>query len=200
MKGINPVWVAVVVVAILAAATMAYTTWAVRRANPTGVPKPDYKTPSAPGKYTDKGRRILGNVQIEGPSIVQRDEQGNEVWSARTVGELQVSDEDQRVSATGVVWTLKRGKDTVTLRSESMELGWTGGDVTFGGDIDIRAGETRRFIAKQARFETSTEKVICDGGVRWELDRYSAAADKLVIDVKSRKIRLRGNVKLSART
>ena len=200
MKGINPVWVAVVAVATIAASAIVYTTWAVKRANPHAVPKADYGKPRVPGKYTADGRRILGDVQIEGPSIVQRDEQGNEVWSARTVGELEVSDEDERVSATGVVWTLKRGKDTVTLRSESMELGWTGGDVTFGGDIDIRAGQTRRFIAKQARFETGTEKVICEGGVRWELDRYSAAADKLVIDVKNRKLRLKGNVKLTART
>jgi lipopolysaccharide assembly outer membrane protein LptD (OstA) len=72
--------------------------------------------------------------------------------------------------------------------------------VEFGGDIDIRATGGRRFTAKQARFQTDTDKLICEGGVAWNAGRYSAAADKLVIDVRNKKIRLRGNVKLTART
>jgi len=200
MRGISPVWIAVAIVVILAAATIVYTTWAVKRANPRGVEKATYSAPSAPGKHTPEGRRILGNVQIEGPSIVQRDEKGNEVWSARTEGELEVSDEEQRLTATGVVWTLTRGGDTVTLNSRRMELAWAGGDVVFGGDIDIYDGRGRRFTARQARFESGTEKIICDGGVRWDVGRYSAAADQLVIDVKNKRLRLRGGVKLTART
>jgi hypothetical protein len=200
MKQISPVWVAVVVAAILAVAAIAYNTWRAKEANPEGVPKAEYRPPRTPERRTAGGRRILGNVEITGPSIVQRDAKGNEIWSAQTAGALEVSDEDQRVKASGVEWNLTRGKDKITLKSELMELTWAGGDVTFGGDVDIRTNQGRRFVAQQARFETGTEKIICEGGVSWQAGRYDASADRLVIDVRNKKLRLRGHVKLVARS
>ena len=202
MRSVSPVWVAVAVAVILAVATIAFNAWRAKLANPGGMPnaKTAYEVPKPLGQHTEGGRRTFGNVEVEGPSLVQRDKRGNEVWSARTTGQLEVSDKDQRVRANGVVWTLKHGKDTVAVESRSMELTWTGGDVQFGGDIGIRANGGRRFTAKQARFETGTQKLICEGGVAWEAGRYTAGADRLVIDVRNKRIRLRGNVKLVART
>ncbi|MBM3472486.1 MAG: hypothetical protein FJX75_04335 [Armatimonadetes bacterium] len=202
MKSISPVWVAVAIVVILIGAAIVVTAWRAKLANPGG--NPGAKTafqPSRPlGQHTEGGRRVFGNVEVQGPSLVQRDAQGNEVWSAQTTGAVEVSDKDERVRASGVVWKLTRGKDTVAVVSQRMELTWRGGDVEFGGDIDIRASGDRRFTAKRARFETGTDKLICEGGVAWNAGRYSAGADKLVIDVRNKKIRLRGNVKLVART
>ena len=200
MKSVNPVWVAVAIAVILSAAAIGYNALRAKQANPGGVPKDKWKPPREPEKWTPEGRRAFGNVDITGPNLVQRDAKGNEVWSARTQGELEVSDQNERLRANGVVWTLTRGKDTVAVESQRMELTWLGGDVKFEGDIDIRATGGRRFTAKQARFETGTEKIICEGGVAWNAGRYSAGADKLVIDVRNKKIRLRGNVKLVART
>jgi hypothetical protein len=200
MKQISPVWIAVAVAALLAAAAIAYNTWGAKKANPTGVPKAEYRPPRAPERRTAEGRRILGDVEITGPTIVRRDAKGNELWSAQTAGALEVSDEAQRVKASGVEWNLTRGKDKITLKSELMEVGWSGGDVTFGGGIDIRTNQGRRFLAREARFQTGTEKIVCEGGVSWQAGRYDASADKLVIDVRNRKLRLRGHVKLVART
>lgn len=202
MRRVSPVWVAVAVAVILGASAIALNAWRAKLANPGGTPgaRTAWEPPRPLGPRTSDGRRTFGAIEIKGPSLVQRDAQGNEVWSAHTTGELEVSDEDQRVRAKDVVWTLKRGKDTVAVKSRHMELTWRGGDVQFGGDIDIRATGGRRFTAKQARFETGTEKLICEGGVVWEAGRYSAGADQLVIDIRNKKIRLRGNVKLVAKT
>jgi len=200
MRGISPLWIAVVLSALLAAAAIVYNVRKAKEENPTPVGKPVYDKPPPPDARAKDGRRVLGDLDIQGPSIVQRDAQGNEVWSARTAGELEVSDADGRVSATGVVWTLTRGEQTVTLKSSRMELAWAGGDVAFAGDIGIEDGRGRRFSAKQARFESGTEKLICEGGVAWDAGRYSVAAETLVIDVKHKRLRLRGGVKLTART
>jgi hypothetical protein len=200
MKGISPLWVAVAVVVVLAGAAIIYNVWGAKLANPEPVGRAIYGKPPPPDPRTKSGRLAFGDLDVSGPSIVQRDKRGNEVWSAKTEGELEVSDQDGRVAATGVVWTLTRGDQTVTLKSGRMEAGWSGGDVVFGGDIDIQDARGRRFAARQARFEAGTEKIICEGGVTWEAGRYTAAAQTLVIDVKHRRLRLRGGVTLKART
>jgi len=200
MRGISPLWLAVILSVLIGAAAIVYNVRGAKAKNPGPVGPVIYGKPRPPEARTKSGRRLLGDVEISGPSIVQRDPQGREVWSARTEGDLEVSDEDGRVSATGVEWKLTRGDQTVTLKSGRMELAWTGGDVAFAGDIDIRDGHGRRFAAKQARFESGTEKLICEGGVTWNVGRYTAAARTLVIDVKHKRLRLRGGVKLTART
>lgn len=40
-------------------------------------------------------------------------------------------------------------------------------------------------------------KVICEGGVTWESERFDASAQTLVVDTKDKKIRLRGDVRVS---
>ena len=79
-----------------------------------------------------------------------------------------------------------------------MEFGWRGGGLNFEGDVAIQAGEDRRFSARHARFEPGTDKVICEDGVEWKVGRFNARADTLVVDVKNKKIRLRGDVRLAA--
>jgi len=192
MKRVSPIWVAVALAVLVAAVAIIYN---VAKA-PQGVGPALYRPPDAADKRTPEGRRVLGNIEIEGPSLVQRDAQGNEVWSARSRGELQVSDADQRVVAADVVWTLTRGQDRVTIKSPRMELNWSGGDVHFTGDIAIQDSRNRRFSAAQARFESGTQKVVSERGVQWSVGRYRVTADTLVIDLAQHKIRLRGNVRL----
>lgn len=195
MRGISPVWIAATIAAILAGTAILYNTWAAKRANPTPV-KAIYRLPEPPDKQTREGRRILGNVEVRGPSIVQRDPQGREVWSARAQGELEISDEKRCVTATAVAWQITRGQDTVTIRSSRMEFSWSGGEVSFGGDIEIRDARNRRFVAELARFQSGTDKIICDNGVTWEAGRYRVRADTLVIDLKAKRLRLRGDVRI----
>ncbi|MGQ9731714.1 MAG: hypothetical protein ACUVX8_10635 [Candidatus Zipacnadales bacterium] len=195
----RPLLIVIVIAILMAGAAIIYNLHGARQENPQGTGDAVYTVPPLPDRIGPDGRRILGNIEIEGPSLVLRDAQGREKWSARAEGHFKVDDAAKRVTATDVLWNLASEGEEVTIKSDRLEFSWAGGDLTIEGGIAIQAGPDRHFTARNARFESSTTKIICEGGVAWKLGRYEASAERLVVDVKNKKVRLRGNVLLRAR-
>jgi hypothetical protein len=201
MRRANALWIALGTAAVATVGLILYNTWGAKRANPTGTGRrgAEWSDPPAPARRSPGGRRILGDIEVDGPSLTLRDEQGREVWSARSAGRLAVDDASRKAVATDVTWTLRRERDRLTVESDRMELAWGGGDVAFVGDVAIMAPPNRHFTAPRARYEAATRKLFCEGGVEWQAGRYAGRAGAMVVDVTHRRIRLRDGVRLRVR-
>ncbi len=191
-----PVWVAIGAAAVLAVVATIWSVRGARRANPGIVRSPEFIIPEPPEDESERGGVPRG-LQFSGPSVVQNDAEGNAVWSAEAQGEFSVEERQRRVVGTDVLWKLVKGNEAVSVEAGRMELGWDTGDVSFDEGVTITTGTDRRFKANQARYQASTDKMICDGGVTWQLARFKASAQTLVVDARDKKIRLRGGVRLA---
>jgi len=191
-----PVWVALGAAAVIATVAIVWSVWGTRQANPEGQRNPTFELRQPPDKPGEAGPVPRG-LELSGPSVVQTDAEGNTVWSAKSDGEFTIEERERRVVGTNVLWELARGDEAVSVQASRMELGWDTGDVSFDQGAVVTAGANRRFKAKQARYESATHKVICEGGVTWESERFDASAQTLVVDTKDKKIRLRGDVRIS---
>lgn len=190
------VWVAIGAAAVLATVAVIWSVRGARRANPEGVHNPEFIIPEPPEKR-DEGGSVPPGLEFSGPSVVQNDAQGNAVWSATSGGKFTVEQRGRRVVGTDVVWKLAKGDQAISVEAGRMELGWETGDVSFGKGVSIATGEDRRFRANQARYEASTDKMICGGGVTWQSERFKASAQTLVVDAREKRVRLRGGVRLT---
>lgn len=191
-----PVWVAIGVAAVLAAVAIIWSVRGARQANPEGARSPEFILPEPPDK---EGERALvpRGLEFSGPSVVQNDAEGNAVWSAKADGEFSVEERKRRVIGTDVLWKLAKGDEAVSVEAGRMELGWDTGDVNFDEGVTVTTGPDRRFKANQARYEASTDKMICEGGATWQSPRFKASAQTLVVDSRNKKIRLRGGVRFT---
>ena len=191
-----PVWVAIGAAAVIATVATVWSVRGARRANPDVVRNPTFELPE-PRDRPREAAPVPRGLELSGPSVEQSDAEGNTVWSAKSDGEFTIEERERRVVGTNVLWELARGDEAVSVQASRMELGWDTGDVSFDQGALVTAGANRRFKAKQARYESSTHKVICEGGVTWESERFDASAQTLVVDTKDKKIRLRGDVRVS---
>jgi hypothetical protein len=187
---------AIGVAAVVAVAAIIWSVRGARQANPGIVKSPEFILPEPAEADSERGAVPRG-LELSGPSVVQNDAEGNPVWSAKSEGEFTVEATGARVIGTDVLWKLVKGTEAVSVEAGRMELGWETGDVGFDKGVTVTTGPGRRFEAKQARYEASTEKMICDGGVTWQSERFRASAQTLVVDARDKKIRLRGEVRLT---
>jgi hypothetical protein len=193
-----PVWVGIGVAATIAIVAIMWTMRGARRANPGGVEHTTHTMPPPPEKGNGSDH-IPHGLDLSGPSVVQKDADGKTVWSARSDGEFSVKEAERKVVGTGILWELTRGEDAVSVKAGRMELGWETRDVHFDEGVTITAAAGRRFEVAKARYEADTGKLICEGGVKWTSDNFTATAGTLVVDGRDKKIRLRGGVRIAVR-
>jgi hypothetical protein len=195
MRRWSPVWIAGIVAVVLAIGAIV---WGLRGAARLGpVVESPGNLPLPPGPRAKAGQ-LPRNLEFSGPDLTQRDDQGNPVWSARSKGSFRFDAPSRRITGTDIVWELKRGTQHARIAARRMEVAVATGEVLFADGLTLSAGPGQTFALKQARVEPGTWKVIGEGSVRWVWGRFRVSADSLVVDAVRKRVRLRGDVHLSA--
>ncbi len=140
-------------------------------------------------------------VNIRGGEIVQKDEDGRVLWRVKAEGEMTYDDKADVVRGTDIEFEINRqGKPSIGIKAPSFKADYAAKLVTFPqgvtGELLDAPGD---FVASRLEYQLTTEKLIGTGGVELHRGSYSAGADKLVVDVRNREIRMHGNVRLSRR-
>ncbi len=139
-------------------------------------------------------------VSIRGGEIVQK-EDGRVLWRVKAKGEMTYDDKADVVRGTDIEFEINReGKPSISIKAPSFEADYAAKLVIFAqgvtGELLDAPGD---FVASRLEYQLTTEKLIGTGGVELHRGGYSAGAHTLVVDTRSRQIRMHGNVRLSRR-
>jgi len=168
-----------------------------RQANPAGLagapPLPPSRLPYG-GSY-----KLPGEVEVVGPRITQRDEQGRVLWEAEAQGAYDVDGDRKRVVAERVRWRLFReGQGALRVEAGKMTSELQAGTVAFGDGLRIYTEDgTAVFGASQALFDTRQRTLTAEGPVTLRKGGYVASARRLRIDAVAMKAHMGGGVRLA---
>ncbi|HJN16000.1 MAG TPA: hypothetical protein QGH10_10935 [Armatimonadota bacterium] len=193
------IWGAIVLAAVIALAALIATLTEARKANPDRVHGKGYDRDVTTLKQpTDD--EILDELDISGPTFTQYDAQHNVLWTVDAAGSLELDHKAETITGTDVAWELVREDQSISIAADTMEFARNGPEnVRFEGDVAVKALDQFEFSAPRVVYESGTEKIICEGGVEWMYQGYSASAEKLVYDQRAQKVRMSGGARLTNR-
>jgi|LSQX01.1.fsa_nt_gb hypothetical protein len=142
-------------------------------------------------------------VRVEGGEVEQRDEEGTLLWRVRTSGELLYDDTSRQLRGSDVEFdVLAEGETTVSLNAPTLLADYDGKRVEFSSGVSGTAEDhNSSFEMQQMEYLAGADiqKLVGSGEVTLRRGDYLIRADQLVIDVKHRQMRLRGNVTVTRR-
>jgi hypothetical protein len=142
-------------------------------------------------------------VRVEGGDDEQRDEEGTLLWRVRTSGELLYDDTSRQLRGSDVEFdVLAEGETTVSLNAPTLLADYDGKRVEFSSGVSGTAEDhNSSFEMQQMEYLAGADiqKLVGSGEVTLRRGDYLIRADQLVIDVKHRQMRLRGNVTVTRR-
>jgi hypothetical protein len=140
-------------------------------------------------------------VRVEGGEVEQRDEQGSLMWRVRASGDLMYDDRDRLLRGTDVEFdVLAQDQPAVSLRAPRLLARDDGKRIEFAEGISGTSQDhNSAFEVQQMEYLAEIQKLVGTGGVVLRQGDYLISADQLVIDVKNRQTRLRGNVSVARR-
>jgi len=162
------------------------------------VPPDEAIRPAATETQTPQAEAADKGVHIRGGEIVQKDEEERVLWRVRADGDMTYDDEADVARGTDIEFEINRqGKPSIGIKAPSFKADYGAKLVTFSqGDSGELLDASGDFSAPHLEYQLTTEKLIGTGGVTLHRGHYSAGADKLVVDMRNRQIRMSGNVRL----
>ena len=150
--------------------------------------------PSAGSSEPDVGQ--LPNLSIEGAEVIQRDEAGEIIWQVSAQGEFAYSEDNEVLQAEDIRWELMRpGQDSLIVEAPRFLASYPERKITFSEGVSAYTPDrSQLFEMSRLVYQTDTEKLLAEGGVRFRYGRYQATGHRLVIDNRAQQVRMSGGV------
>ena len=139
------------------------------------------------------------NLTIEGAQVTQRDEAGEIIWQVSAQGEFGYSEDNQVLRAEDIRWELTRpGQDSLIVEAPLFLASYPERKITFSEGVSAYTPDrSQLFEMSRLVYQTDTEKLLAEGGVRFRYGRYQATSRRLVIDNRAQQVRMSGGVQLA---
>ncbi len=136
----------------------------------------------------------LQNLTIEGVQITQRDDAGKIIWQASARG--RYSEDNQVLRAEDIRWELMRpGQDSLIVEAPLFLASYPERTITFSEGVRAYTPDrSQLFEMSRLVYQTDTEKLVAEGGVRFRYGGYQATGNRLVIDNRAQQVRMSGGV------
>jgi len=139
----------------------------------------------------------LQDLTIEGAQVTQRDEATGEiVWQVSAQGEFGYSEDNEVLRAEDIRWELTRpGQDSLIVEAPLFLASYPERNITFSEGVRAYTPDkSQLFEMSRLVYQTDTEKLLAEGGVRFRYGRHQATASRLVIDNRAQQVRMSGGV------
>ena len=185
--------VVVVVLAAIAAVIIGTRLSPQPPAVPEGMPQ-QATEPTQPS--LEQSTAKLQNLTIEGAQVTQRDEAGEIIWQVSARGQFGYSENNQVLRAEDIRWELMRpGQDSLIVEAPLFLASYPEREITFSKGVSAYTPD-RSQLFKMARlvYQTDTERLTAEGGVRFRYGHYQATSRRLIIDNRAQQVRMSGGV------
>ncbi len=120
-------------------------------------------------------------------------EDGEVVWRASFGGQIELDQQGRTGRAEQVDWQFEgKGFEGLAVRAPLMVADYDMKELRFSSGVDIEAEKgDLRFSANDVTYQFGTHKLIATGDVRFQSGAFAGEAEELVIDNRSRTIRLK---------
>ncbi len=142
----------------------------------------------------------LPNLTIEGAQVTQRDEATGEIiWQVSARGQFGYSEDNEVLRASDIRWELMRpGQDSLIVEAPLFLASYPERKITFSEGVSAYTPDrSQLFEMSRLVYQTDTEKLLAEGGVRFRYGGYQATGNRLVIDNRAQQIRMSGGVHLA---
>ena len=138
----------------------------------------------------------LQNLTIEGAQVTQRDEAGKIIWQVSAQGEFGYSEDNEVLRAEDIRWELMRqGQDSLIVEAPLFLASYPERKITFSEGVSAYTPDkSQLFEMSRLVYQTDTEKLFAEGGVRFRYGGYQATGNRLVIDNRAQQVRMSGGV------
>lgn len=139
-------------------------------------------------------------VKVEGAEIEQRDPRGELEWKVTAGGQLEFDKERQLITGRDVQFEMvQKDKLPLIIQAPAFEADYAGGQVRFSDGVSGRLSDgSAQFRVNRMVYQFSTRKLVGTGGAKFVQGKYTATADKIVLDARAKKVRLSGGVKFTS--
>ncbi len=197
MKSGGSPWVTYLAIVVLMAAVSA----GVYYYTSTRPPAPEETALPAAGPEQQTQQPAKKGVRIEGGEVVEKDAQGRVLWRVRADGEITYDDKTELLRGSDIEFEVNvEGQPAVKVQARQFVADYAGRRIEFaegiGGELLDGSGD---FRVGALEYQMSTQKLIGSGGADFNRGHYTAGADRIVVDMKNRQIRMHGNVSLARR-
>ncbi len=138
----------------------------------------------------------LQNLTIEGAQVTQRDDAGKIIWQVSAQGEFGYSEDNEVLRAEDIRWELTRpGQDSLIVEAPLFLASYPERNITFSEGVRAYTPDkSQLFEMSRLVYQTDTEKLFAEGGVRFRYGGYQATGNRLVIDNRAQQVRMSGGV------
>ena len=139
----------------------------------------------------------LQDLTIEGAQVTQRDEATGEIiWQASAEGQFEYSENNEALRAEDIRWELTRpGQDSLIVEAPLFLASDPERKITFSEGVRAYTPDkSQLFEMSRLVYQTDTEKLLAEGGVRFRYGGYQATGNRLVIDNRAQQVRMSGGV------
>ncbi len=165
---------------------------------PPAVPEENVQQTTEPtGPSLEQSTATLPNLTIEGAQITQRDEATGEiVWQVSAQGQFGYSEDNEVLRAEDIRWELMRpGQDSLIVEAPLFLASYPQRKITFSEGVSAYTPDrSQLFEMSRLVYQTDTEKLLAEGGVRFRYGHYQATGNRLVIDNRAQQVRMSGGV------
>ncbi len=186
----------IVVIVVLAAITAVIIGTRLSPQPPAGPEESVQQTTEPTQPSLERSTAKLPNLTIEGAQVTQRDEAGEIIWQVSARGEFGYSENNEVLQAEDIRWELTRpGQDSLIVEAPRFLASYPERRITFSEGVSAYTPD-RSQLFKMARlvYQTDTEKLLAEGGVRFRYGHYQATSRRLVIDNRAQQVRMSGGV------
>jgi hypothetical protein len=140
-------------------------------------------------------------MKVEGAEIEQRDPQGQLEWKVTAGGQLEFDKDTQAVTGSDVQFEMvQQDRLPLIINAPVFQADYAGGHVTFSQGVRGHMSDgSAHFQVNHLVYDFRTRQLTGTGGAKFVQGKYTATADKIVLDGKSKKVRLTGGVKFTSR-
>ncbi len=183
----------ILLVAAVSAGVYYYTS--ARTPSPGDIALPPVEAGEQSQKAAEQG------VRIEGGEVVEKDEQGQVLWRVRAAGEITYDDKAKVLRGSDIEFEVNlQGQPTVKVQAPRFIADYAGRRIEFGDGVGgAMVDGSADFQVEKLEYQMNTQKLVGRGGAKFNRGHYSATADRIVVDMKNRQIRMHGNVLLARR-
>jgi len=167
---------------------------------PSAVPEHSaQQTTEPPQPDPEQAVSKLQNLTIEGAQITQRDEAGQIVWQVSARGQFGYSEDNEVLRAEDIRWELTRpGQDSLIVEAPLFLASYPERNITFSEGVRAYTPDrSQLFEMPRLVYQTDTEKLLAEGGIRFRYGHYQATSHRLVIDNRAQQVRMSGAVHLA---
>jgi len=181
----------VLAVAAFAVVALGAITFAVRSSR-----TPTSQTPAEEAAKRAKESEIAG-LSIKGAGVEQRDAQGKLQWRVTAGGQMGFDKQKQTVVGKQVRFeVIQQDKPTVVVRAPQFEADYRNRKLVFQQGVNGDLGQPGQgtFAVNRIDYDLSTGKLVGSGGAKFVRGQYSAEAPQIVVDTKTKHVRMSGGV------